>query len=706
MNSPKKEEKQQQQQLQLQEQQLQQLQEEEEEGEVLEPCEKHEVLTASPIASRTIDVVESIKELYNLHKSGALSEDEFREAKQRILHMVGGSPPSSLLSISKLSRSTRASRTQHRRRRRSKDSRHSHESRHLSSHDSSRSVSTSSTTSSSEASGFMIAPRAKVWLQLATESDREDTSSLNTKEISSGSTGVLLQVKEQDPPTAGGGAPSPSPGLSRRYGTFQAPWPVPIGGGGSGSGRRMPAALRPSNIVYVEYFNCLGASGNSFEDVQLREDQLRPPYFLHKRTTNQTPADMRGDTGTLSPCTTRTSLPVPRTFTTAASEVDISNIVLEDQRPSVNTNTADSTASTNSNLEMCLNWYWIDMVGRDATRQKYNNALRFLTKQFKISESFLTDRDHSLVLPQISSSPDVPSQFLICLRVATPQIALEDDSVQQLTNRWIIVVDLNQKIVITIHRMDCNCMANMRQQWRSLMEGNVISFQEFLLKIFHDAVNTYESSLDVHADLLDQCESKLFVTQTNMKEHNYDDTDHRGRFANGKILSHFANSSRSPFLLQLLDSKNAKPMDKGAMNMFLYHLHRRTSVQYRVLNVTQTVLAESFTKLRLCSKEHANQMCLHCIELIDRSLGVRDDAKTLLNLHISLQSFRSNELMAVLTKFSVFFTPCSFLAAVYGMNFPYIPEFRWSYGYSFFWLACFLVCILIYLYMGKRGLLH
>ncbi|KAH9600739.1 Mg2+ transporter protein [Trypanosoma melophagium] len=671
------------------------------EQQATERCGVQEAATTSPTGCRPLEMVEGIKELYNLHQNGALSENEFRDAKHRILHLGEEStPPSSTASSLHRSRSPQSSRQQqHRRRRRSKDSSYSRESRRLSSHDrSSRISSSSSSSSSSELSDFMIAPRPKVWLPLISESDREDTSSLNTKDISPGLMGSLLRGKEHDLSQS---AQTPSPTLSRRYGTFQAPWPVSIGIV-KGSGKRGSANLLPSNDVHLEYFNCLGARGDNFTDVQLREDQLRPPYFLRKRTAHPTTAGVRCGS---SQSATRPSLTIARGgFTTTLSDIDMANIMIDEQRQSVNT--VDSSASTNSNLEMCLNWYWVDMVGRDSTRYKYNNALRFLTKQFNISESFLTDRDHSLVLPQISTSPDVPSQFLICLRVATPRIALDDDSVQQLTNRWIIVVDLDQKLVITIHRMDCSCMANMRQQWRAIMEGNDISFQEFLFKIFHDAVNTYESSLDVHANLLDQCESKLFVSQSGMQTHNHDNTDYRGHYANGKILSHFANSSRSPFLLQLLDSKNTKPMDKGAMNMFLYHLHRRSSVQYRVLNVTQTVLAESFTKLRLCSKEHANQMCVHCIELIDRALEVRDDAKTLLNLHISLQSFRSNELMAVLTKFSVFFTPCSFLAAVYGMNFPSIPEFRWPYGYAFYWVACLVVCILIYLYMGRRGLLY
>lgn len=66
---------------------------------------------------------------------------------------------------------------------------------------------------------------------------------------------------------------------------------------------------------------------------------------------------------------------------------------------------------------------------------------------------------------------------MLNLRVATLQIAISDDSVVELTNRWIIVVDLVQHIVITIHRVDTPSMALLRSQWKKVMETNEVFFQ-------------------------------------------------------------------------------------------------------------------------------------------------------------------------------------------------------------------------------------
>jgi len=88
-------------------------------------------------------------------------------------------------------------------------------------------------------------------------------------------------------------------------------------------------------------------------------------------------------------------------------------------------------------------------------------------------------------------------------------------------------------------------------------------------------------------------------------------------------------------------------------------------------------------------------MCANCNELSGLALEVREDAKTLLDLHISLQSFRTNELMAVLTRVSLMFTPCTFLAGVYGMNFRWFPELEWWWAYPTFWVACLLTVLIM-----------
>ena len=73
-----------------------------------------------------------------------------------------------------------------------------------------------------------------------------------------------------------------------------------------------------------------------------------------------------------------------------------------------------------------------------------------------------------------------------------------------------------------------------------------------------------------------------------------------------------------------------------------------------------------------------------------------------LNLYMSLVSHRTNLVMKRLTVVSVVFLPLTFLVGVYGMNFEFLPELRWHYGYALFWLAV-VVIVLVLVALMKRG---
>lgn len=66
-------------------------------------------------------------------------------------------------------------------------------------------------------------------------------------------------------------------------------------------------------------------------------------------------------------------------------------------------------------------------------------------------------------------------------------------------------------------------------------------------------------------------------------------------------------------------------------------------------------------------------------------------------------SQRTNEVMRVLTVFSVFFLPLSFIAGVYGMNFERMPELRHPYGYVGSLTLMGSVALVIFLWFRKRG---
>ena len=83
-----------------------------------------------------------------------------------------------------------------------------------------------------------------------------------------------------------------------------------------------------------------------------------------------------------------------------------------------------------------------------------------------------------------------------------------------------------------------------------------------------------------------------------------------------------------------------------------------------------------------------------------------DDANTLLSVQLALASHRTSEVMRVLTVFSVFFLPLTFIVGVYGMNFEFMPELRHRWGYPGVLVLMAVVTLLIHGWFRRRGWLR
>jgi len=71
----------------------------------------------------------------------------------------------------------------------------------------------------------------------------------------------------------------------------------------------------------------------------------------------------------------------------------------------------------------------------------------------------------------------------------------------------------------------------------------------------------------------------------------------------------------------------------------------------------------------------------HTIQVIDTIETFRDMVSGMLDIYLSSVSNRMNEVMKVLTIFAAIFIPLTFMAGVYGMNFEFMPELKWKWGY-------------------------
>lgn len=80
----------------------------------------------------------------------------------------------------------------------------------------------------------------------------------------------------------------------------------------------------------------------------------------------------------------------------------------------------------------------------------------------------------------------------------------------------------------------------------------------------------------------------------------------------------------------------------------------------------------------------------------------RETLSSLVDLYISNNDLRMNDIMKRLTIVSTIFIPLTFLAGVWGMNFKYMPELDWRYGYLFAWIVMAIIGIVVYLYFRKK----
>jgi magnesium transporter len=92
----------------------------------------------------------------------------------------------------------------------------------------------------------------------------------------------------------------------------------------------------------------------------------------------------------------------------------------------------------------------------------------------------------------------------------------------------------------------------------------------------------------------------------------------------------------------------------------------------------------------------------HVIQSMDTIESYRDLLTSLLDLYLSMVSNRMNEVMKVLTIIATIFIPITFVAGIYGMNFKYMPELDWRWGYAMAWAVMAVIAAGLLIYFKRR----
>lgn len=109
---------------------------------------------------------------------------------------------------------------------------------------------------------------------------------------------------------------------------------------------------------------------------------------------------------------------------------------------------------------------------------------------------------------------------------------------------------------------------------------------------------------------------------------------------------------------------------------------------------------------KLCmpqTKPYLRDVLDHIIQVIDLVETYRDLVSGMLDIYLSSISYKLSEVMKVLTIISTLFIPLTFIAGVYGMNFEYMPELKWRYGYYMVWgLMLTMILFMLRYFRAKK----
>ncbi|HZH97809.1 MAG TPA: magnesium/cobalt transporter CorA [Fimbriimonadaceae bacterium] len=117
-----------------------------------------------------------------------------------------------------------------------------------------------------------------------------------------------------------------------------------------------------------------------------------------------------------------------------------------------------------------------------------------------------------------------------------------------------------------------------------------------------------------------------------------------------------------------------------ALKKRLLEMRRRITPIRDVLN---SLLRRDVTFLPEDSKPYFQDVYDHTLRISETADIERDILSAVLDAHLSVTSNRLNQVMRTLTVIATVLMSMALISGIYGMNFKYMPELEWRYGYAF-----------------------
>ena len=275
--------------------------------------------------------------------------------------------------------------------------------------------------------------------------------------------------------------------------------------------------------------------------------------------------------------------------------------------------------------------------------QPDRESLNKIAEEYQLDYFQIKDSLEQGHLPKFEKQPNY--NFLI-LRAYTSTVEEGATTINDLSNK--IAFFYNGHKIITIHRSQFSFLETVKKEYNSP--------EEILVYLIYKMVETYQIPLNELDEEIIQIEKTIF-------------------------LKDYAKIS-------LKD---------------LYFLKSQTRITKKLLQIFQNVINQ--IEVSEQSKTALQDIKDKLLSLILSYEEVLENANNLLNTYLSVNAQKSNDVMKLLTIFSAFFLPLTFVAGIYGMNFDNMPELKWPMGYFLTLGLMAIIAIVIYLWFKRKKIL-
>jgi len=284
---------------------------------------------------------------------------------------------------------------------------------------------------------------------------------------------------------------------------------------------------------------------------------------------------------------------------------------------------------------------WIDL------NNPSTEEIQEIAQQFSLHEASIKDCMQPDHLPKYEI---VDHYTFIIVRVFTQHIIHDADTIQELTNK--IAIFYTADYLLTVHRTDQPLIAEVKK--KAIDEKGCKDIWCILIRIIRASLLTFDEPSVKLGQSLDYFEENVFLKQR-----------------------------KAPIL-------------RG-----LYYVKRKVDVIRRLLILSYEIIDKVDTpKQRNIYTRDLRDLYIRLQNVYD---NLSENTAQLLSAYFSIASHRTNEIMRVLTIFSVFFMPLTFIVGVYGMNFHFMPELDWHWGYPLVMLVMAGITLGIYFWFKRKG---